>query len=95
MLPGKELNKIMDKITDENTQLFVITMEECAELSQACSKVLRFTDGKDFVRLTEEVGDVVCMLELLEERGFIDWQSVKDRVQYKRNKLKKWSNLIK
>jgi NTP pyrophosphatase (non-canonical NTP hydrolase) len=79
---------------DTKTELLVITMEECSELAQACSKLLRFDQEQDIERLTEEVGDVVCMLELLEERGYIDWQNVKDRVKYKREKLAKWSNIL-
>jgi hypothetical protein len=30
----------------------------------------------------------------LAENGMFDWNELEDRVQVKRNKLKKWSNLI-
>ena len=48
------------------TELMIITMEECGELTQACSKVLR-TDFKDHALqdLKQEVADVVCMICLL------------------------------
>ena len=44
------------------TELMIITMEECGELTQACSKVLR-TDFKDHALqdLKQEVADVVCV----------------------------------
>ncbi len=44
-------------------------MEECGELVQACSKVLRhgITDQKYSQNLHEELGDVVAMTRLLQE----------------------------
>lgn len=80
---------------DERTQLFVITMEECGELIQACSKVLRRgADEKSLKDLQDEAGDVLCMLELLQKWDFVSWQELEDRVQYKKEKLKTWSNLV-
>ena len=80
---------------DERTQLFVITMEECGELIQSCSKVLRRgADEKSLKDLQDEAGDVLCMLELLQKWDFVSWQELEDRVQYKKEKLKTWSNLV-
>jgi NTP pyrophosphatase (non-canonical NTP hydrolase) len=85
----------MEKIKDERTQLFTITMEECGELVQACSKVMRRGGDKKSIKgLVEEAGDVLCMLELLAEWDYISWQDLENRVQYKREKLKTWSNLV-
>ena len=87
-------------------QLMIITAEEWGELTQVCSKTVRkfntieeanskvqnaLTNRK---KLVDEAGDVLCMLELLAENGMFDWNELEDRVQVKRNKLKKWSNLI-
>ena len=87
-------------------QLMIITAEECGELTQVCSKTVRkfntieeanskvqnaLTNRK---KLVNEAGDVLCMLELLAEHGMFDWSELEDRVQVKRNKLRKWSNLI-
>ena len=84
----------MDKITDTNIQLFTITMEECGELIQACSKVMRRgADEKSINDLSDECGDVLCMLELLKEHGYITQEDLDKRVLYKREKLKSWSNL--
>jgi len=80
---------------DERTQLFVITMEECGELIQACSKVLRRgADEKSIKDLQDEAGDVLCMLELLQNWDYVSWQELENRVQYKKDKLKTWSNLV-
>ena len=78
----------------KDTELFVVTMEECAELIQELSKNIRFGwsyTNKD--RLTQEVGDVVCMINLLQKQGFINSIDVAKAAQRKIQKLKKWSNL--
>lgn len=78
----------------------VITAEECGELTQRCSKIIR--KYKEFdeieeeqrVKLVEEAGDVLCMLELMVENNVTNWEELKKRVSVKRDKLKLWSNLI-
>lgn len=78
----------------KDTELFVVTMEECAELIQELSKNIRFGwsyTNKD--RLTQEVGDVVCMINLLQKQGFINSIDVAKAAQRKSEKLKKWSNI--
>lgn len=76
-------------------ELLVITMEECAELSVECSKLIRFgSDSPSEVhKLEVEVGDLLCMIDLLEEYGLIDLKAVSEYREAKRQKLKKWSNL--
>jgi|TARA_B100001079_G_scaffold247967_1_gene237625 NTP pyrophosphatase (non-canonical NTP hydrolase) len=87
------------------TELMIITMEECGELTQACSKLLR---KQDFAKkqnvysiledskqeLTKEVADVMCMIELMQEQGLVNLIDIKEGIKSKRNKLKTWSNLI-
>ena len=78
----------------KDTELFVVTMEECAELIQELSKNITFGysyTNKD--RLTQEVGDVVCMINLLQKQGFINSIDVAKAAQRKSEKLKKWSNI--
>jgi NTP pyrophosphatase (non-canonical NTP hydrolase) len=75
-------------------ELLTITMEECGELIQVCSKSIRCDDFYDNEKLTEEVGDVYCMIELLHEYDLISWEDVYDRVEAKKKKLKRWSGLI-
>ncbi len=91
---------------DKLTELLIITMEECGELTQACSKVLRKQDfekrklkGKKTLEesmkdLTKEVADVQCMIELLQTEGLVDWTEIRQGVEEKRAKLKLWSNLV-
>ena len=87
----------MNKIENE---VMLIAQEECAEVTQAISKVFRF--GFDEVyngkanreHLEEEIGDLVCMFQLMEEKGLIDWSHVSLYAQKKREKLKTWSNIL-
>ena len=81
-------------------QLMTITMEECGELTQRCSKIMRKYESLDQIqedqrkKLIEEAGDVYCMLDLMVEHGVTDWRELNDRSEVKANKLKKWSTLI-
>ena len=80
---------------DNKTELLIITMEECGELTQACSKVLRTDFRKDTIEdLTKEVADVMCMIELMKEHLYIKQSDIVQGIQNKRDKLKIWSNLI-
>ena len=76
---------------DARQQLMVITMEECGELIQECSKNLRRAEIFDRENFKNEVGDVMCMIELLVEWDVISWNEIEERVKIKRNKLSKWS----
>ena len=74
-------------------QLMIITMEECGELIQACSKKLRGSKTASKL-LLEEVGDVQCMIDLIVENRLLAREDISNRVQVKRDKLKRWSDLI-
>ena len=81
-------------------QLMCITMEECGELTQRCSKMMRKFETIDDttedqrVKLLEEAGDVLCMIELMVENNILTNEELGTRVNVKRDKLKKWSDLI-
>jgi NTP pyrophosphatase (non-canonical NTP hydrolase) len=69
-------------------------MEECGELIQECSKSIRKNHYYNNRELTEEVGDVMCMIELLVEYDIISQTNIDERVFEKKKKLLKWSNLL-
>ena len=81
-------------IEDTDVELMVITMEECGELIQVCSKAIRTKKYRNNKKLTEEIGDVMCMVGLLLENGLIDEDEVEERIKVKLSKLAKWSNLV-
>ena len=77
-------------------EILVITMEECGELTQACSKVIRTKGLKEnfLENLADEIGDVSLMIDILKQNGFVTEEQIKARMEVKRNKLKKWSNIF-
>jgi NTP pyrophosphatase (non-canonical NTP hydrolase) len=81
-------------------QLMAITAEECSELTQVAMKQIRKYDDVNQMddnmhrQLIEEVGDVMCMFELMIEYGLITKDDIDARIQIKRDKLKVWSTLI-
>jgi NTP pyrophosphatase (non-canonical NTP hydrolase) len=86
----------MDKVEQE---ILCITQEECAEVTQAISKVFRF--GYDSVHngvsnsahLSEEMGDLLCMIELMIRYKLVDANAVEYARRAKMEKLAKWSSI--
>jgi len=82
------------------TQLMVITMEECGELIQACSKVLRSRSRlgnipeERRIELQKEMADVRCMMDLMYKFKLLDHDETNKGILAKREKLKTWSTLI-
>lgn len=80
-------------------QLMLITAEECGELTQRCSKILRRYSTQEEIeeeqrqKFVEEAGDVYCMLQLLIDAGITTQAELEKRAEYKRAKLRIWSNL--
>lgn len=83
-----ELNEIMD-----------IAQEECAEVIQAISKVRRFglktehNGVTNRAHLEEEIGDLLCMVELLVERDVLCEVALIEAAKRKRAKLAQWSRI--
>ena len=81
-------------------EIMLIAQEECAEVTQAISKVFRFgLDGShnertNRERLTEELGDLHCMIELIVESGLVDRSELLNASGNKRKKLMKWSQIF-
>ena len=76
-------------------------MEECGELIQQCSKCLRqqfdLQDCESDInkeKLLEEVGDVYAMIELMVKNRVVSWAGIYNRAEVKKEKLKRWSDLI-
>lgn len=71
------------------TQL-VVTMEECGELTRACSKVLRHgtEDPKYINNLVEEMGDVMAMIRIIQQTYDIDGGILENRVQKRLTKMR-------
>ena len=88
------MKKINNKL-EYNTELLVVTMEECGEMIEACSKAIRCEDYINNDRLIEEVGDVLCMIDIMKEKGLLNERDLNNRIQLKKLKLAQWTNLVK
>ena len=81
-------------------QLMIITAEECGELTQRCSKIIRKYETIDDIeedqriKLIEEVGDVLCMIGLMVKHDITNWDELERRVILKKEKLRLWSELV-
>ena len=84
------------KTLDTHQQLFALTAEECGELTQVCMKILRRAnvDEEWNTKLLEEAGDLYCMLDLMVQHGYLNWDDITERSNVKKQKLIKWSDLI-
>ena len=82
---------------DGQEETLCILQEECAEVTQAVSKVFRFGLDTEFKertnrqRLEEEVGDLLCMIDILVENCVLSDSNVNAARLMKREKLKTWS----
>lgn len=82
-------------------EILAIASEECAEVIQAISKINRFgldmewngTVNRD--HLATEIGDLLCMIDLMTERGIVDRDRIYGASLAKTAKLKRWSNIFK
>jgi NTP pyrophosphatase (non-canonical NTP hydrolase) len=87
-------------MNDKQREILVITQEECAEVIQEISKIFRFgidQQHKDGMmhreKLEQEVGDVLCMINLLTAHGLVRPEAVTQAVENKSTKLKQWSKI--
>ena len=84
---------------NEIKEVLCITQEECAEVTQAISKIFRFglpSEHKGVSnksRLEEEVGDLLCMIDIMVEKCIISDNKVNIARMKKREKLKTWSSI--
>jgi NTP pyrophosphatase (non-canonical NTP hydrolase) len=82
-------------------EVFCIAQEECAEVTQAISKVFRFgmdaehpvTKKPNLQSLEEEVGDLLCMIDIMIQKCIISDSNVNAARKAKREKLKTWSGI--
>jgi NTP pyrophosphatase (non-canonical NTP hydrolase) len=91
----------MEKINE----IFTITQEECAEVIQVISKIQRFGLGNRYLRseagitntdaLTQEVGDLLAMIDLLVTERVLDADQLEQAKMKKIEKLRTWSNIFK
>lgn len=99
-IPSRRTNS-KENMDDRTRETLVITQEECAEVIQEISKIFRF--GIDEMhksgivhraKLNEEVGDLLCMIDLLKQQGLLNQQDLEAAKEKKIEKLKIYSKIF-
>lgn len=83
-------------------EILYILQEECAEVSQAVSKINRFgfdnpiplSDQTNQDRLEQELGDLLCVVHLMFKNELVRPDQVKKAELNKLEKLKIWSQVV-
>lgn len=84
--------------TEHERELLTILIEECAEVQQRATKLLRFgaaeiqpgQEKTNSERLANEIGDLVHMTTLLDQVGLIPNHAVQDGMRNKQRQLAKF-----
>jgi len=78
-------------------ELLVILQEECGEVIQAVAKIHRFGKSEDNLEaLEDEFADMIALMKLLMEEGYLDGLAIEEKAERKIKKLetfmknKKW-----
>ena len=88
-------------MNNKEREILVITQEECAEVIQEISKIFRFgidefhksgTPHRN--KLEMEVGDLLCMIDLMIEHNIINQYNLDEAKKNKLEKLKIWSSIL-
>ena len=94
----------MEILENKTQETLLILQEECAEVTQAISKVFRFgiehrwpddTSPSNKQKLEGEIGDLLCMIDILVEKAILSDSNINSARQRKREKLHKWSGIFK
>lgn len=90
------------KLLPQETELLNLLLEENAEVIQAVSKIFRFgysschPDKPNFTNkehLEEELGDTLCIIKLMCDKGILDMNNLERCAVAKLDKLRKYSNV--
>jgi NTP pyrophosphatase (non-canonical NTP hydrolase) len=86
-------------MNEQVKEALMILQEECAEVTQAISKIFRFGMDTQYPqgaptnkeKLEEEVGDLLAMVDILIQSGALSDSHVNQCRSAKKSKLKLWS----
>jgi hypothetical protein len=84
--------------TAREREILTIFIEECAEVQQRATKLLRF--GRDEIqpgqplsnkdRLSQELGDLIAITTMAEDAGLVSREIAEDQAPIKMEKLEKY-----
>jgi len=76
-------------------ETLTILSEECAEVIQANSKLIRFgvDNEENKAHLEQELGDIMAMVCILDYYGYVNIENIASHMGPKMEKLKKFSTI--
>ena len=76
-------------------ETLTILSEECSEVVQANSKLIRFGpyDEDNVAELEKELGDVMAIIIILDYYGYVSTENITENIEPKLKKLKKYSKI--
>lgn len=83
---------IKNDLSDRD-EMFTVLMEECAEVQIEASKLMRFPENSAD-NLEKEIGDLLCMIDILHQHDYIRWTEIEKQATRKSEKLKKYSHFM-
>lgn len=94
--PVTKMGRAMSE--QNHRKLLTLVIEESAEVMQEICKMLHFgldnvnpvTGVSNQEKLHAEVGDVLAVLEMMVDRGYLDWDKLQAGAERKVERLKKW-----
>lgn len=94
--PEKNAHLDLENNINRQEEILTILQEECAEVIQAICKIRRFGTDSNIDHLKLELGDLICMIDLVFEYKVVDVseEEIKNRILEKRNKLKQYSKIF-
>lgn len=92
----------MEEMTPRQVELCICCIEECGEVIQAITKALRFgiNDVHPVLKETnrtlinQEVGDLLVILEKLQQEGILSAELIDGAKVKKQEKLKEWLRVL-
>lgn len=82
---------------DKFTKIFICFMEVCGKLIQTTSKFWRFgdiTDNTIHSEMEQQIGDVLCMIEIMIAAGKLDHNRIDIAKKQKNKQLQKYSTIF-
>lgn len=87
------MNKIVKPFISTKHEILQLLQEECAEVIQAASKIIRFGEEKNTNQLEIELGDLQAIIQLLHEFDMVGYTAIDEAAAKKVEKLKVYSNI--
>lgn len=76
---------------NRSQELLTVLQEECGEVIQASSKIIRFgLSAENKQKLIDELGDVLAIIKLLDEDISLDHQQLLDAAERKVEKVEQF-----